>query len=57
MLELFRRLHGEGQSILLVTHDREIAAAAERMVEMRDGRIVERLMRVQEEATTFVWEA
>jgi putative ABC transport system ATP-binding protein len=57
VLELFRRLHAEGQSILLVTHDREIAAAAERLVEMRDGRIVERLMRVQEEATTFVWEA
>jgi putative ABC transport system ATP-binding protein len=57
VLELFRRLHSEGQSILLVTHDREIAAAAERMVEMRDGRIVERLMRVEEETPTFVWEA
>ncbi|HYX88868.1 MAG TPA: ABC transporter ATP-binding protein [Gaiellaceae bacterium] len=39
VLELFRRLHREGQTILLVTHDREIAAAAERVVEMRDGRI------------------
>ncbi len=57
VLELFRRLHHEGQSILLVTHDREIAAAAERVVEMRDGRILERLTRVQEEAHTFVWEA
>jgi putative ABC transport system ATP-binding protein len=40
VLELFRRLHAGGQSILLVTHDDTVAAAAERIVEMRDGRIV-----------------
>jgi putative ABC transport system ATP-binding protein len=57
VLELFRRLHGEGQTILLVTHDREIAAAAERIVELRDGRIVEPVLRPREEAPTFVWEA
>ena len=39
MLELFRRLHGDGQSILLVTHDQRVAGAAERVVMMRDGRI------------------
>ena len=41
VLELLCRLHGEGQSILLVTHDHGVASAAERIVEMRDGRIVE----------------
>jgi putative ABC transport system ATP-binding protein len=40
VLELFRRLHSGGQSILLVTHDHEVAAVTERIVEMRDGRIV-----------------
>jgi putative ABC transport system ATP-binding protein len=41
VLELFRRLHADGQSILMVTHDREVAAAADRIVLMRDGRIVD----------------
>ncbi len=36
-MELFRRLHQDGRSILLVTHDDEVAAAADRTVEMRDG--------------------
>ena len=40
VLELFRRLHREGQAIMLVTHDNEVAAAADRVVTMRDGRIV-----------------
>ena len=39
VLELFRRLHREGQAIMLVTHDKEVAAAADRIVTMRDGRI------------------
>ena len=39
VLELFRRLHREGQAIMLVTHDEEVAAAADRIVTMRDGRI------------------
>jgi putative ABC transport system ATP-binding protein len=41
VLELFRRLHREGQAIMLVTHDKEVAAAADRIVTMRDGRIVQ----------------
>jgi putative ABC transport system ATP-binding protein len=39
VLELFRRLHAGGQTILLVTHDQPVAAAATRIVNMRDGRI------------------
>jgi putative ABC transport system ATP-binding protein len=39
VLELLRRLHATGQTILLVTHDDEVAAAAERLVMMRDGRV------------------
>src|SRR6476619_1202213 len=40
VLELFRRLHAAGQTILLVTHDEHVAEAAERVVRMQDGRIV-----------------
>jgi putative ABC transport system ATP-binding protein len=39
VLELFRRLHAGGQTILLVTHDRHVAGGAERIVSMRDGRL------------------
>jgi putative ABC transport system ATP-binding protein len=41
VLELFRRLHAGGQSILLVTHDQRVAEAAGQIVRMRDGRRVD----------------
>ena len=41
VIELMRRLHHGGQTIVLVTHDADVAAAAQRVVRMRDGRIVE----------------
>ena len=40
IIELLRRLHASGQTIILVTHDRAVADAAGRIVRMRDGRIV-----------------
>jgi putative ABC transport system ATP-binding protein len=39
VLELFRRLHQGGQTVLLVTHDQPVADAAERIVRMKDGRV------------------
>ena len=39
VIELLRRLHDGGQTIILVTHDASVAAAAGRVVRMRDGRI------------------
>jgi putative ABC transport system ATP-binding protein len=39
VLELFKRLHGDGQTILMVTHNDEVAAAGDRIVRMRDGRV------------------
>ena len=42
ILELFRRLHHDsGQTILLITHDQPVADAAQRLVRMLDGRIVD----------------
>jgi putative ABC transport system ATP-binding protein len=37
ILELFRRLHRDGQTILMVTHSPDVAAGASRIVTMRDG--------------------
>jgi len=39
VIELLRRLHTGGQTIVMVTHDAGVAAAAARVVRMRDGRI------------------
>jgi putative ABC transport system ATP-binding protein len=41
VLELFRRLHQGGQTILMVTHDQPVADAASRIVRMKDGRVVD----------------
>jgi putative ABC transport system ATP-binding protein len=39
IMELFERLHDEGNTIVLVTHEDEIGARAKRIVRLRDGRI------------------
>jgi putative ABC transport system ATP-binding protein len=41
IIELLRRLHAGGQTILMVTHNPDVAACAARVVSMRDGRIEE----------------
>lgn len=40
MFELLKRLNAEGKTVLFVTHDRELAARAGRVIEIRDGRVV-----------------
>ena len=39
ILELLRRFHAHGQTILVVTHDEAVAEAAQSLVIMRDGQI------------------
>jgi len=40
IMRLFEELNREGVTIVLVTHDHDVAAATKRTIEMRDGRIV-----------------
>jgi putative ABC transport system ATP-binding protein len=40
ILELLHALHREGSTIVVITHDRDLAARLPRRVEMLDGRIV-----------------
>jgi putative ABC transport system ATP-binding protein len=39
VMDLLRELHAEGRTILIITHDRELAASLPRRVSMRDGSI------------------
>ena len=40
VLETFAELHAAGHTIVLVTHDPGVAARAERVIQMSDGRVV-----------------
>ncbi len=40
VLEFLKRLHREGNTIVLITHDNTIAAQAERVIRVSDGKVV-----------------
>ena len=40
VMEILRQLHQEGHTIIMVTHDKHIAASANRMIEIKDGEII-----------------
>jgi putative ABC transport system ATP-binding protein len=40
MFELLTRLNAKGKTVLFVTHDRELASRARRVIEIRDGLVV-----------------
>ena len=40
-MALFDRLHGEGHTIVLVTHEHDIADFSSRIVSFRDGHVVD----------------
>jgi putative ABC transport system ATP-binding protein len=41
VLRLFQDLRGAGQTLVIVTHDERVAASADRLITMRDGRFVD----------------
>jgi len=50
ILGLFDELHAEGQTIIMVTHEASVAAHAERIIRMVDGRVVSDLPADQDRA-------
>lgn len=45
ILEIFQRLHDEGKTILVVTHDQEIAQRCDRIITLRDGQVLDDVRR------------
>ena len=41
IMNMFRELHGQGNTIVLITHDNDVARQAKRVVHIRDGRLTE----------------
>jgi putative ABC transport system ATP-binding protein len=41
VLAIFQRLHREGRTILMITHDRVVAEHARRLIVLKDGRVIE----------------
>ena len=39
VLDIFRRLNENGQTIILITHENEVASAAKRIIHIKDGNI------------------
>jgi putative ABC transport system ATP-binding protein len=50
IMALFERLHAEGQTIIMVTHEADIAAHADRVVTLRDGVIESDRVQARREA-------
>lgn len=39
IMEILRGLHSEGRTVIVITHDNDIAARAARVIKIRDGKI------------------
>ena len=39
VMNIFRNLHSQGRTLVIVTHDPDVGAQADRTIEMKDGRI------------------
>jgi putative ABC transport system ATP-binding protein len=57
VLRLLRQTHMQGQTILLVTHDPNVASLAQRVIFMKDGRIInETILRERDDTKTLLVE-
>jgi putative ABC transport system ATP-binding protein len=46
ILKFMEELNRDGRTVVLITHDREVAQAAQRIVQIRDGRITDDAFKV-----------
>ena len=54
VLQLLKDLHARGKTVIVITHDREVASHADRLIEIRDGEIIHDSGRTDKAAETAV---
>jgi putative ABC transport system ATP-binding protein len=50
ILAIFRRLNAEGRTVVLITHEPDVAACARRVIRLGDGRVLSDESTVHEDA-------
>jgi len=56
VLKILQKLHKEGRTIVMVTHTKEITALADRIITMKDGKIIEERQNTPiEDVDTIDW--
>ena len=48
IMQILRELHREGRTVILITHDNEIAQQADRVIRINDGKVVEDTNRLKQ---------
>jgi putative ABC transport system ATP-binding protein len=41
IVDIFKEIHNQGKTVLIITHDRNVAGQCERMIQIEDGKILE----------------
>jgi putative ABC transport system ATP-binding protein len=54
VLEMLKDLNNEGNTIVLITHDNDIAAEAKRIITVRDGKIVSDSLNIQKKTRSYI---
>lgn len=49
VMNIIRKLHEEGRTVILITHDNEIAKEAQRVVRIQDGKVIEDYLNKEKE--------
>lgn len=53
IMQILRELHKEGRTVIIITHDNEIAQQADRVIRISDGRIVEDTLEQKEAEVVY----
>ena len=51
VMALFQGLHKEGQTLVIVTHEQEVAAFASRIITFRDGKVLKDVSNIAQDAS------
>ena len=53
-MDLIQKIHDEGKTVLIVTHENDIAQMTERIVNLKDGVIIDDIKVKQTRASSYV---